>query len=159
MKVAIQLTSAPGIITKTLTLKSKKVDDMVAKAKDEWPAIQTAAKDSKNNLAMAFAEIEVDGKYDDELSGKVTFALEALFAPKVPVAAQKPVSNTKAPVTRRVTPQGNTPNKASQVRSMVADNPKADAAQLMEMVEASDIGIPKGKIKDYVIGSIKTVRG
>ena len=156
----VLLTSAPGTTVKTLTIKGNKIADMVKACKGEWQAIQAAANDSKNALSMAFAEVEVSKKYDDELSGELTAELDKLFAPKVaPVVVQKPKPNAKPSATRKPRPAGKLPNKAARVRSMVSDNPNADAAQLMVMVADSDIGIPKGKIKDYVIGSIKTIRG
>jgi hypothetical protein len=176
--VLIQLTTAPNVVYDVINTKETDVTRIANTiGKEAWAEVHKQSKASQSALAHAFAEVSVDGVYDDALSGELTIMLDRMLRPKrvkfVPAprvvevheeeeATKKPTkpkapAKPKQPTSPKKPKQ---PSKADLVREVIKANPKADAAKLIELVIAdANIDIPDARVKIYVTENIVKVRG
>jgi hypothetical protein len=171
--VKVVLTSTPCTDVETITVKVPKgkkptvalLKDAVSK--DKWKEIHAASDELRkagNTLAAAFAEVHNGKKYDDELSGELTVALDEMIAPPVPkvkVKVGKKKDGTTGPVAADKKPAATKPkgkSVAAQVREMIKDNPKLGIPELIELVVKEGL-LPEGRAKVYVRENVKRVRG
>lgn len=143
----IILTHAPGATYEILDVSGASVKELAkVVSKDTWQKVHAASAKHKSAVAHAFAEVYVDGTYDDELSGELTIALDDKLRPKV-----KPVPRVKAPPKSEpaVEPEKqakvSTPRNQSvsaQVKAVVAEHLGKSREDLLpivrEVVDAPD---------------------
>lgn len=171
--ILIQLTTAPNVVYDVINSTETDVTRLAnTVGKEAWAEVHKQSKASQSALAHAFAEVCVDGEYDDALSGELTIALDKMLRPKrvkfVPAprvvevheeeATKKP-TKPKAPAKPKKPGAPKKPTKADAIRELISSNPEADVAKLVDLLRDSDIDIPEKRLKASINYCIDSVRG
>lgn len=146
----IVLTHAPGATYDTLDVSGASASEL-AKAVDKktWQAVHDASQKHTSKVAHAFAEVYVDGDYDDELSGELTVALDRKLRPKTkPLPKVKPKAKTD-PVVEQKKPTPRSQSVSAQVKAVVAENTDKTRDELLPIVKEK-VDAPDSRLKSCI---------
>lgn len=158
----------------TRTLKSYKfkdglsMDKMIDKMRDDWVKVHALVDSEQSRLnkyAMAFAEVYAP-EYDDDQSGAMTIALDAVIGKSPKAIVAKPVNEPKAAKVAKVAPKAKATkqkpatkakakgkvSKADKVRAVIAENKSEGVEAVIKMV-VGELEMTLSQAKTYVKGN------